>query len=334
MTAHTARSIRTGLAGLLLVAASLLVAAGLTFVATVGVAAPAPVDGAVDPSMALAVPPIPPPAPGAGVVRDASPGGSAGSASTAATAGSPPAAEPTADDVGQLWRRGEYLGAGLLALFLLLSFALKVDPKRAFVYTGILGGLAGVVDLIALGQTPNVGMLVGAAGVAIALIMRSPLPLPRPAAPRPPERGSAASPLLVILASAALPIAAAAAWSCTSARQLARSTASSLVDCTTSTARAHAAEYGSLLEAAIRAATSPEGQVDRAALKGAVQGLALETGWCAAERTVARILSSFPVLRVAPGGYDPAASLREAWAAVRSERWEGKRFRVGEGPVL
>jgi hypothetical protein len=128
-------------------------------------------------------------------------------------------------------------------------------------------------------------------------------------------------------------VAVVALWSCVGVQRAARAT-SSLVDCTTSTAQAHAAEYGSLLEAAIRAATSPEGQVDREALRSAVGGLALETGWCAAERTVARILASFPVLRVAPGGYDPAAGLREAWEAVRSERWQGKRFQLQDGARL
>jgi hypothetical protein len=276
---------------------------------------------AIDPSMSAAIPPAAAATAGQ-MAQDAPAGGSAAPAPASA-----PATAPTADDVRALWRRGEYAAAGVLGLFLLLAVALKVDPRRAFYYTAGLGALGAVVELIALGQTPNVGMLVGAVAVFGAIVTRSPLP-------RPPERGSAASPLLVILAGGALTVAAMGAWSCTPARHVTRATASDLVDCTTSTARAHAAEYGSLLEAAIRAATSPEVQVDKAALKGAVSGLALETGWCAAELTVARTLSSFPALRVAPGGYDPAAGLREAWEAVRGERWEGKRFRVGEGPVL
>jgi hypothetical protein len=346
MTARTARSLRTGAAGLLLIAASLLVAAGLTLVATVGVAAPAPVDGAVDPSMAAVIPP--PPAPAAGVVQDAPAGGLAGSAAAAAAAAAPrpsdaltnPATSPVAawDDVLAARRVG--WPAAVFACVTLLALALGTAGARfawlswlargtAATLLGALAacGTAGYDAAIAGGSPAAVGSAAVLAVFAFWQARRTPVP-------RQPEHGSAASPLLVILAGAALTVAAMGAWSCVGVQRAARSTASSLVDCTTSSARAHAAEYGSLLEAAIRAATSPEGQVDRVALKGAVQGLALETGWCAAELTVARILSSFPVLRVAPGGYDPAAGLREAWEAVRSERWEGKRFRVGEGPEL
>jgi hypothetical protein len=108
-----------------------------------------------------------------------------------------PAELPTVEEVGQLWRRGEYLGAGLLVLCGLLVFALKVDRRRAAIYTAGLAAIGGLVELVHAGQTPNASMLLGAALFFGALVMRSPLqPKQAEPPPRAPEAGHVALPLL------------------------------------------------------------------------------------------------------------------------------------------
>jgi hypothetical protein len=237
--------------------------------------------------------------------------------------------EPTVDDVRGLWRHGEYLGAGLLALFGLFAIALKADPRRALYYTAGIAALGGCVDLVANGQTPNAGMLIGAAAVFLALIMRSPLP---PVSTRPPESGHV-HPLIAIVFGGMLTIGAFAAWSCSSTtRRAVRDTAADIaVDCTSAVARAHLSEYGATIEAALRAALRSDGTVDSDALKRSAAGYAIETGWCAAAAVFARMLAEMPTARVAPGGYDPAAGLRAAWQAVRPA---GRTFDLGGGTRL
>ena len=120
------------------------------------------------------------PAHAAAVVVASDPAGS-GSALEAPAAVTP-AELPTVEDVSQLWRRGEYLGAGLLVLCGLLVFALKVDRRRAAIYTAGLAAIGGLVELVHAGQTPNASMLLGAALFFGALVMRSPL---QPREPKP-----------------------------------------------------------------------------------------------------------------------------------------------------
>lgn len=84
----------------------------------------------------------------AGVPAEAT---SAASAAPAPSEAKPlPEVEPS--QALKLWTSGAFLSAGALTLFLLLTFALKFDPKRAFYYTAGLTGMAGLVDLVAAGH--------------------------------------------------------------------------------------------------------------------------------------------------------------------------------------
>lgn len=104
----------------------------------------------------------------------------AGSASAPAAAPAAPseapklAPAPSADQVTKLWRGGAFLAAGVLALYLLLTLALKLDKKHAFYISAGLAGLSVVVDAINRGDTPTLGMLVTAFTTIAAIIVRGP----------------------------------------------------------------------------------------------------------------------------------------------------------------
>jgi len=280
-------------------------------------AAGADTAGATDPS-ALAVP-------------------AAGDSATPAPAimSAPPAAEPTVDEVRQLWRRGEFLGAGVLVVFGLLVIALRVDPKRALYYTAGVTALGGCVDLVANGQTPNGGMLVGAVAVFAALVTRSPLP----PATRQAERGSAVPSLLAILAGAALTVGAMGAWSCAGAKRTASAVKDAVIDCAKLTVEQRADEYADRVEAAIIAGTAANGEVSWGPAKREIGGIladaGLEVAGCAAGLAVARIL--YPTADrprgLVPAPEPSAAQVRDGWDATRAEMLGGRRFQVQVGAL-
>jgi hypothetical protein len=52
----------------------------------------------------------------------------------------------------KLWQSGAFLGAGIVAVYLVLTLVAKVDSKRAFYYTAGTGALAALVDTVAAGH--------------------------------------------------------------------------------------------------------------------------------------------------------------------------------------
>lgn len=245
----------------------------------------------------------------------------------------PKQAEPTVDEVARLWRGGAPLGAGLVALYIVLLAAGRFDPKRAWKWTGSAAAIGMIVEVVRAGQIPTLGMFVAAAGTLAALW--APGVAGVVGASRPPrartERGAASWPLTVALAlggSALIGIAVGAG--CAALKRESHATASDVVDCTTATARAHAAEYGALLEQVILAATAPSGEVDFAPVRAAAAGFGIETGGCALAATIARLLEARvpESTRAAAPGRD---ELRASWESLRREQLGGRRFKVAGG---
>jgi hypothetical protein len=244
---------------------------------------------------------------------------------------------PTVDEVSQLWRRGEYLGAGILVLFGLLVFGLRVDRKRALYYTAGLAALGACVELVHAGQTPNASMLLGAALFFGALVMRSPLQPKQVVAteePQPPaldpdgpeaarirlrsgyhdQRGHIALPLLGCVAVVFL---AGLAHACAPLRPSAKAAAGDLVDCTLVAVGDHADE----LEAAIRDATDMRGEIDWETSRALVRQLGTATGGCALRLAIERLLAAPGVAAIGGTG-----SLRAGWEQVRAEDLGGRRY--------
>jgi hypothetical protein len=104
----------------------------------------------------------------------------AGSASAPAAASSPAPTPPKAtqppsvDQVTKLWRGGAFLSAGVLALYLLLTLAAKLDKKHALYIAAGLAGVGVVVDAIMRGDTPTLGMLVTAFSTGFAIVTKGP----------------------------------------------------------------------------------------------------------------------------------------------------------------
>lgn len=128
---------------------------------------------------------------------------------------------------------------------------------------------------------------------------------------------------------------AAAAGGCGPVREQSSAVAGDVVDCTTVTAKKHAAEYGALLEAALRAATSPDGRVDWAAIRAAAASFSAETGGCALAAVIQRLLA--PPAPTAPAAFAQlpppldAAALRDGFAELERELWGGRKFRTELG---
>lgn len=100
-----------------------------------------------------------------------------GSAVAAEAGSAAPAATPTPQpsDVGvmtKLYKSGSFFALGIMAVFLGLSVASKLDKKHAFYIATGLGGLALLVESIRKGDTPNatsvVEMLTTTVGIMIA----------------------------------------------------------------------------------------------------------------------------------------------------------------------
>jgi hypothetical protein len=107
--------------------------------------------------------------------------GSASAPEVAAPTTTPASSEPAPPielDVSlvvKLWRSGALLGAGVVVLFLLLTFALKVDTTRAFYYSAGATVLGTVVDTIAItGRSPNASMLIIAVSMFVAIVTKGP----------------------------------------------------------------------------------------------------------------------------------------------------------------
>jgi hypothetical protein len=73
-----------------------------------------------------------------------------------------------------LWQSGAFLAAGILAIYLGLTLALKVDSKRAFYYAAATGGLASLVDLIVAGHKLTWSAVVVALTTIASVIAKGP----------------------------------------------------------------------------------------------------------------------------------------------------------------
>jgi hypothetical protein len=73
-----------------------------------------------------------------------------------------------------LWKSGQLLAAGVVAVYLVLTLVGKVDTKRAFYYAGAAGVLSALVDGIAAGHQLQWGALVTALIAIVSLIIKGP----------------------------------------------------------------------------------------------------------------------------------------------------------------
>lgn len=266
-----------------------------------------------------------------------------------AIAAAPPAAvlhdpvtDPTGavDDVMAARRLGWPIAVGVIAA--LIALALGTAGARISWLSWLARGTAATLlgSVTACGSAAFDAALSGGSGVAVAAaavgaalaFWRAHRAAPvAVAADRPRELG-AVHPLLAIAFGALITAGSVGAWSCSSARQHARAVGEAVIDCTTAAAHRNADEYGALLAAAIRAATSPDGHVDTGAIKAALVGLGLETGGCLAALTFERLIAESPAGRTATGAYDPVGGLKSAWEVLRRELWAGVEFRTAAGP--
>lgn len=237
-----------------------------------------------------------------------------------------------------------WFGIGLATFALVLGSLGKRVPWLAWLSRGywattigVVGAAGGAVYEAAIAGGPNVTL--GAVALAALLTFYraergGPSLAPRP---RDSEIGSAAHPVLLMLAGGVFLLAvgmAATSTSCSSAQRVRDAAVDVAVDCTGATVRSHLDQYGSLLEKAVRDALRSDGTVDGDALRDAAKGLAIETGGCVLVQVVARVLGALPHYRATAEAYDPATRLREAWEAIRAEQFGGRRFRVDGGEVL
>jgi hypothetical protein len=99
----------------------------------------------------------------------------AGSGSAVAAPAPTPTPQPSdISMIAKLYKNGAFFGAGILALFLALSIAAKVDKKRAFYYSTGLAGLALTIESIRRGDTPNATSLMVLLLPTVGLLVAGP----------------------------------------------------------------------------------------------------------------------------------------------------------------
>lgn len=74
----------------------------------------------------------------------------------------------------KLWQSGAFLGAGIVALYLVLAFVAKIDTKRAFYYSAGAAGLAALVDTLAAGHQLQWGAVITALTGIVGVIAKGP----------------------------------------------------------------------------------------------------------------------------------------------------------------
>lgn len=265
----------------------------------------------------------------------------------APAAAASPADELDTDDVSRLWRSGQFIAAGAVVVFLLLTFLVRIDPKRAFYWTSGLTAIGVIIDAVVAGATPSLGLLLTAVSTLVALVVRGPLPTPAPAPSSPatdrdPQRGAAGLDVVIgTVLSLATIGALCFAIGCSAAKQGARAVAGDVVDCTIGVAKQHSDEYGTLIEAVLRGATRGDGSVDWSTVKAATKGFGVQTGGCVLATVVGR-LATAGHRKPAPQGLlgdaagppepDPTA-LVAGFAAARAELFGGARFKTAAGEL-
>lgn len=81
---------------------------------------------------------------------------------------------PDASEVEHLWRGGQLVAAGIVGVYLLLGFLVKLDKRHAFYYAAGVTALGMGVEAIAAGRTPNIEMLMVMGTTLVAVLMRGP----------------------------------------------------------------------------------------------------------------------------------------------------------------
>lgn len=74
----------------------------------------------------------------------------------------------------KLWQSGAFLAAGTLTAFLLLTFALKLDSKRAFYYSAGLAGIASLADLVLAGHKLTWSAVIVALTTIASIVVKGP----------------------------------------------------------------------------------------------------------------------------------------------------------------
>lgn len=105
---------------------------------------------------------------------DAGAGGGAGAPAGPAAATPAPVPDVDPGQVAKLWKSGAFLAAGTLTVFLMLTLALKFDPKRAFYYTAALTGGAGLVDMTLAGHKLTWSAAIVALTTIVSLLIKGP----------------------------------------------------------------------------------------------------------------------------------------------------------------
>jgi len=141
------------------------------------------------------------------------------------------------------------------------------------------------------------------------------------------DRGSVAGMLLLVLAGAAVIWTAGMLWSCSSARQHARSTAGAAIDCALVAYEQHADD----LEALVRDATNLDGSIDWTRIREAVKKLGWSAGGCALATVIAKLFATPAGARLAPA--PDVSEVRAEWNLIRHEVLGGRSYLVA-GRVL
>lgn len=122
---------------------------------------------------------------------------------------------------------------------------------------------------------------------------------------------------------------------CNSFKEHARDIAETIIDCTVENSTEITAEFGPLVDAALRAATRPDGSIDWAPLEAASKRFTAKAGGCVLAAAVAKALApAAPVDPAAPQSSPlevDRVALRAGFDRIRAAQFGGARFKTAEG---
>lgn len=290
------------------------------------------VDSAVTPGPVVVVPaPV--------VVNTPAPAETPASSNTPSVIDAPPAADVSA--VQKLWRSGALLGAGIVALYLLLTTFGNADPKRALLWTGVAAALGATVDtIIGTGQSPNLSMLI-MAGTSIAGIVAKYRSIMKPPAAPPASPDDAATPpkgtnltaLVVLLGFSVGALAISSTMTgCDAVKRDTIARGVDIYNCMSPEVATLKEQFGPAMKSVVLGAIGNDGSVDLAPIKEVAAPLKTPASRCvlaAAIKEVASLAGHALGINSSPLPID-AKALETGFQSVSAELYGGAKFKVDE----
>lgn len=251
------------------------------------------------------------------------------------------APEPNISAVQKLWRSGALLGAGIVALYVLLTGLGKADPKRALLWTGVAAAIGTTVDtIIGTGHSPNLSMLIIAGSSVGGILAKYRSLISPPAAPpsssddtATPPKGTNITGLIVLLSLSVGALAVSSTMAgCDAAKRDTLARGAEIYNCMAPEVATLKEQFGPAMKSVVLGAIGNDGSVDLAPIKEIAAPLKTPASRCvlaAAIKEVASLAGHALGINSSPLPID-AHALETGFQSVSAELYGGAKFKVDE----